>query len=70
VDRRRGHVLGNRKLTIPEVANRLGISFGSVQSLLKDERPVKWNSTIGFFIMTTHLLTLLCLGENFWVKTK
>lgn len=30
------HVLRNRKLTIHEVVNVLGISYGSVQSILKD----------------------------------
>jgi hypothetical protein len=40
-----GTCLGNRKITICEVVKVLGISFGSVQSILKDNLNTQQTAT-------------------------
>jgi hypothetical protein len=54
-------VLENRIITIHEVANMLGISFGSFQ--IKRKQPQKWNLGIGFSIMTTSFRSPLSVLE-------
>jgi hypothetical protein len=53
-------VFENRKITIHEVANMLAISFGSVQSNLKDNLPV--HHTAMKFVSCTCSLWFVCVS--------
>jgi hypothetical protein len=66
----------NRRIAIHEVSNVVGVPFGSIQSILNVKWPEKvevgglkiWNLVHWFFCVKMHLLTLLCLDMNFWLK--
>jgi hypothetical protein len=63
-------VLENRRVAIREVFKTLGISFQSVQNILKDRQPETWNSVDWFLHHDKTPATQLCLCVNFWLKTK
>jgi hypothetical protein len=44
VDQIKEFVFKNRRLTMLQVADMLEIIFASVQNILKDKHPEKWNS--------------------------
>jgi len=53
VDQDKAVVIKNKRITVHEVANMLGISFGSVQSILMDNG--QWKYVRNLLINTLHL---------------
>ena len=59
-------VMNDRRITIREVADDVGISIGSCHEIFFECFGFE---TPGFCTTIMHLLTLHCLFVNFWTKT-
>ena len=70
VDYVKEFILLNKRTTVCEVTNILGISLGLVQRAMKDEWSESVIQEIGFSTLTTHLLTPLCLYLKFRPRNK
>jgi hypothetical protein len=63
-------ILQDRRLTIQDLYNTLGLSYGTYQQFCWRKLPEKRGTMTGYTTMTTHDPIRLRFCGNFWLKTR